>query len=683
MKKHKQFRRERSKNQNSPKKHFEHKKTGQTFSGILSVNARGVGYLRSLDKTKEDIEIQNADLNTALHGDTVSVVLVSKRPQPRPAKNRNGKDNPAGKVVAIERRAKKAFVGIIERQKSEYFLIADDKKMYANIYIPKNAGGKFDLNKLANDKEKVLVKIKSWDKKNPSPEGEIVRTLGRAGEHNTEMESILYEKGFEIGFPDQVEAEAEHLEKTEKPIPSAEIAKRRDFRQITTFTIDPWNAKDFDDAISIRTLPNGNQEIGVHIADVSHYVREKSALDEEALKREFSVYLVDRTIPMLPEVLSNDICSLNPKEEKLTFSAVFEMDARANIISRWFGKTIICSNKRFTYEEAQKTLDAGAGEFYPELKLLDTLAKIMRTEKSLNGAIDFEQDEISFELDPNGKPVKIFRKQRLDTHKLVEEYMLLANKEVAEFIYRAYKKTNSTSPFLYRIHDLPDQDRIKALGIFVKALGYDLPLDKKNGISAKDLQNLFKQIEGRVEENMIKTAAVRSMAKAIYSTKNIGHFGLAFEFYTHFTSPIRRYPDLLVHRLLEKHLKDERLPKSEWIKYEKIATLATEQEIRAAEAERDSKKYKQVEYMQDKVGQTFAGTITGVTEWGIYVEEKETKSEGLVKIRDLGDDYFILDQKNYCVVGEKTKKVFRLGDQVKFKITNTDLERKTIDCLLV
>ncbi|OHA45830.1 MAG: ribonuclease R [Candidatus Taylorbacteria bacterium RIFOXYD2_FULL_36_9] len=645
------------------------KKENKIISGVLSVNARGTGYLKVTDKKGEDIEIQNNNLNTALNGDTVSIIILSSRKNERVS----------GKVLSIEKRAKRTFVGVLEKEGDIYFLLPDDRKMYADIIVSKENV----INKKAEVGKKVLVKIISWSKEQTNPQGEILQILGQAGEHNTEMESILYEKGFEINFPEIVEAEAERLEKMEKPIPQTEIAKRRDFRDTLTFTIDPKDAKDFDDAISLKSLPNGNFEIGVHIADVSHYVREKTALDQEAVKREFSVYLVDRTIPMLPEVLSNDICSLNPGEEKLTFSAVFEMTSNGKIISRWFGKTIIKSDKRFTYELAQESLNNKDGEYHQELKILDDIAKKLRKEKTAHGAIDFEQDEISFELDSLGKPIKIFKKARLDTHKLVEEYMLLANKEVAEFIYKAYKRTNSDSPFIYRIHDLPDSEKILALSIFVKALGYDLPLQKNKNLRAIDLQNLFKQIEGKAEESIIKTAAVRSMAKAIYSTKNIGHFGLAFEFYTHFTSPIRRYPDLLVHRLLEKHLNGEKLSKNEWLKYEKISADATEKEIRAAEAERDSKKYKQIEFMQNKVGQEFLGTITGVTEWGVYVEEKDTRAEGMVKIRDLGSDYYILDQKNYCLIGEKTKKKFSLGDQVKFKIISANVEKRAIDCLLI
>lgn len=638
------------------------------ITGILSVNTRGVGFIKPL-VGEEDIEIQNADLQTALNGDEVEVVLLSSRKGQRPQ----------GKVLAIKNRAKRRFAGVLRKENNNFILSADDKKMYADIIVsPAN------VQKMkAQIGDKVLVQIIQWEKTAKGPQGEIIQVLGRHGEHNAEMQSIVLERGFEIDFPTKVEAEAEHIEKTEKPIPREEIVKRRDFRDTPTFTIDPITAKDFDDAISFKKLGDNLFEIGVHIADVSHYVREKSALDEESLKREFSVYLVDRTIPMLPEVLSNDICSLNPNEERLTFSAVFEMDRNGNISKRWFGKTVIKSTKRFSYEEAQGILDKKSGNYFDELNTLNEIAKKMRATKERNGAIDFEQDEIAFDLDPTGKPLRIYRKQRVDTHKLVEEYMLLANREVAEFIFKAYKKINSDSPFIYRIHDLPNKEKIAQLGIFVKALGHDLKMGKNGEIGAKDFQELFRQIEGRAEESMIKTAAIRSMAKAIYSTKNIGHFGLAFEYYTHFTSPIRRYPDLLVHRLLEKHLTDQKLSKSEWIKYEKIAERATEQEVKAAEAERDSKKYKQIEFMMDKVGQTFSGVISGVTEWGLYVEEAETRSEGMVKIRDLGNDYYNLDKKNYAIVGERTKKKFSLGDKVKFQIVGADLERKTLDLKLL
>lgn len=635
----------------------------KTLTGVISVNSKGVGYFK-VENEKIDVEIQAADLNKALNGDTVVVAIGGKSQRGRPA----------GKVLEIKNRAKRNFAGVLREEKGKLILVPDDKKMYANISITKKMGKVGD---------KVLVKITKWEKGATGPEGEIIKILGKHGEHNAEMLSIVLERGFETEFATAVEAEAEQIEKTEKPIPQSEIAKRKDFRQTATFTIDPKTAKDFDDAISFKKLPNGNFEVGVHIADVSHYVREGTNLDKEALKREFSVYMVDRTVPMLPETLSNDICSLNPNEDRLTFSAVFELDRNGKIFSRWFGKTVINSNKRFTYEDAQETLNKKTGQYFEELNTLNEISKKLRAEKTRHGAIDFEQDEVVFDLDENNKPVRIYKKQRLDTHKLVEEYMLLANKEVAEFIFKAYKRVNSDSPFVYRIHDFPNQEKIAQLAIFVKALGYNLPIDKKNGVTGKDLQDLFRQIEGKDNEGMIKTAAVRSMAKAIYSTKNIGHFGLAFEFYTHFTSPIRRYPDLLVHRLLFKHLNDQKLPKSEWIKYEKISLLATEQEVKAAEAERDSKKYKQIEYMSERIGQTFDGIISGITEWGIYIEEKETRSEGMIKIRDLGNDYFVLDQKNYCLVGEKTKQKFSLGDKVKFKITGADLERKTLDLALV
>lgn len=636
------------------------------ISGTISLNSKGVGFV-STDLFKEDVEIQTAFLNTALNKDEVEVLI-------HPTFSRQKR--PLGEVLKVIKRAKDSFVGILEKENGEFFLVPDDKKMYVDILIHKaNA-------KNAVGGEKALVKIIKWDDPKKTPEGEIVKILGKKGDHNVEMESIVFEKGFEIEFPREVEKEAEETEKNEKKISENEISKRRDFRNTTTFTIDPVDAKDFDDAISLKKLTDDKYEIGVHIADVSHFVKEGTAMNTEARKRGFSVYLVDRTIPMLPEVLSNDICSLNPLEDKLSFSAVFTIDKNGNISDRWFGKTVIKSDKRFSYEEAQATLDAKSGEHFEALNTLNLMAKKLRDEKFKKGAIDFEQDEVKFELDKDGKPLRIYIKQRLDTHKLVEEYMLLANREVAEFIFKANRKMRKDDPFIYRIHDVPDREKISQLSIFLRALGYELEL-KENNLTAKDLQMLFKLIEGKAEESMIKTAAIRSMAKAVYSTKNIGHFGLAFEYYTHFTSPIRRYADLLVHRLLEKHLQDKSIPKHEWNLYEKMAMETTEKEISAAEAERNSKKYKQVEYMKEHLGEVFEGVISGVTEWGLYVEETNTKSDGMVSLRNMTNDFYVLDEKNYAIVGEKTKKRYGLGDKVKVKLLGADLDRRTLDYVFV
>ncbi len=635
--------------------------------GTISLNSKGVGFVAS-DLFKEDVEIQTAFLNTALNKDEVEIML-------HPGLSRQKR--PMGEVLKVIKRAKESFVGMLEAENGEFFLVPDDKKMYVDILIHKNntkgtVGG-----------EKVLARIIKWDDPKKTPEGEIIKILGKKGEHNVEMESIVLEKGFEIEFPYEVEKEAEETEANEKRISENEISKRRDFRDTLTFTIDPVDAKDFDDAISLKKLADDEYEIGVHIADVSHYVKEGTSMNTEARKRGFSVYLVDRTIPMLPEILSNDICSLNPMEEKLSFSAVFTLDKNGNISERWFGKTVIKSDKRFSYEEAQETLDAKSGEHFEALNMLNLIAKKLRDEKFKKGAIDFEQDEVKFELDKDGKPLRIYIKKRLDTHKLVEEFMLLANKEVAEFIFKASKsKKEKHNPFIYRIHDVPDREKIDQLSIFLRALGYELELKEKT-LTAKDLQMLFKLIEGKAEESMIKTAAIRSMTKAVYSTKNIGHFGLAFEYYTHFTSPIRRYADLLVHRLLEKHLQDKSIPKHEWNLYEKMAMETTEKEIAAAEAERNSKKYKQVEYMQDHIGEVFDGVISGVTEWGLYVEEANTKSDGMVSLRNLTDDFYIYDEKNYALVGEKTKKRYGLGDKVKVKLLGADLDRRTLDYVFV
>ncbi len=674
------------------------------IAGTISTTQKGAGYVDDPEALLESVYVAPGSLNTALHRDTVEVRVHEEKIR--------GVQTRVGVVTRVISRAKEMFVGIVSVKGDGVFVIPDDRKMYIAIRIlPQFSAG------LTND-QKVYVKLLPWTDPAVNPTGEIVRVLGQKGNNDVEMESIVLEKGFEVGFPAAVEKEAEQIEKTEKQISAEEIAKRRDMRGVATFTIDPFDAKDFDDAISFRELSKEEAtkagldasasaagatagplyEIGVHIADVSHYVREGMALDKEAVKRGCSVYLVDRTIPMLPEILSNDICSLNPHEDKLSFSAIFVLDDKTRIRSRWFGRTVMNSTHRFTYETAQAVIDgepskavgyssgiqtaasAESGmQYRAELATLDRLAKILQKEKFLNGAIEFEQEEIKFRLDEKGKPIGVYRKERLDTHKLVEEYMLLANREVAKFVFDSIKKKGiRDTGAIYRIHDLPDKEKIMNLSTFVKALGYTLRT-KDGAVTAHDLNHLLEQIENTPHESLIRTATIRSMQKAVYSTKNIGHFGLAFEFYTHFTSPIRRYPDLLVHRVLAKHLANEAFGDREIFVYQHIAETSTDREIDAADAERSSKKLKQVEYMSSFIGKTFAGTISGVAKWGIYVEEKETKSEGMIPIRNLGTDYFNFDEKTYSITGERTKKKFTLGDAITFKVMTADLDKKMLE----
>jgi len=638
----------------------------KTIKGKIKAIRGHTAYFTS-DTDNSIVEIPTRQINTAMAGDKVEIKLFKK--------NKNGFHE--GEVIKVLSRAKNYFVGTILISEKGMTVIPDDRRIKIIVKISPEKGIAL------KNEDKVRIKITKWVAAPGFSEGEIANILGKKGDNSTEMNSIAIDKGFDISFNDKVLDESKNIFDHNKTISKEEIAKRKDLRNTTTFTIDPKTAKDFDDAISFKKLPNGNYEIGVHIADVSHYVTEKSELDKEAYERGCSVYLPDRTIPMLPFELSDNLCSLSEGDEKLAFSAIFEIDPHAKIHTKWFGKTVIKSAKRFTYESAQEILDKKTGEHFEELDILNKIAKILKKEKIQKGAIDFEQEEIAFELDSAGKPIKIYKKQRLDTHKLVEEYMLLANKEVAEYVYKYEKKSGKLFPLPYRIHDLPDKDRIGELAVFVKALGHELIIGKTGSITGKDMQALFEQVDGKAEEALVKTAAIRSMSKAIYSTKNIGHFGLAFEYYAHFTSPIRRYPDLLVHRILYKILSKENIAEKNLAFYEKACSHSTDQEIKASEAERDGRKYKQIEYMLDKVGKTFDGLITGVTEWGIYAEDSETKAEGMIKLSSLGDDFYKLDSKTYSIIGKKNKKVYSLGQKVKIKLVSADLDRRQMDYEIV
>jgi ribonuclease R len=661
-------------------------KQTETFVGPISVSSKGVGYFDIPEEgnlPERTLEVQPENLLRAFPGDIVEVQATGQKVRdPKPGHGPGRATRPGefsrdqGKVVKIVTRHKTQFVGVVRVQDGETFVVPDDKRAYVDIFIGPEDSAK------AEPGDKVLVEITDWDAKNL--QGAVLKVIGKKGENNAEMESIVLERGFRVEFPPEVEREAAELLRTYKDHFEEDVAARRDMRTSTTMTIDPADAKDFDDAISFSDLGSGMYEIGVHIADVSHFVTPGTALDRESEKRGLSVYLVDRTIPMLPEILSNDLCSLNPHEDKYTFSAVFKMDDQAEIHDVWFGRTVIHSDKRFSYEEAQEVLDNKKdGPYQKELLKLREIARVLEKAKFHNGAINFETEEVKFELDAAGKPIRVYRKQRLDTHKLVEEYMLLANKAVAKYIFQSQKESlTKGKQSVYRIHGVPDKERIQNLAEFIKALGFDLK-NKDGAVTSRDIGTMLKEVDGSPQEELIKTATIRSMAKAVYSTKNIGHFGLAFEYYTHFTSPIRRYPDLLVHRFLEREIKGGKIEQNEFEKYERICLASSELEKRAADAERASIKYKQVEYMLERVGQTFDGTISGVTEWGIYIEDKETKCEGMVKIRDLGDDYFSFDEKHYRIKGDKTGKTYTLGDSVRFKVISADMEKRILDYALV
>ncbi|OGC88816.1 ribonuclease R, partial [Candidatus Adlerbacteria bacterium RIFOXYC1_FULL_48_26] len=631
-----------SPNQQVPPKSGEKK----TISGIVQVTRKGTGYMPiSADapkgKSKEDIEIFPEKLNGALNGDTVEVELISVFPRPR------------GRVKKIVQRAKMQFVCTLKKVGDKLMATASDMRFPVSIDVGPSA-------EKAKEGDRVLVKLLSFD--GTTAKGTIMEVIGAAGEHRVEMNAIVLEHGFSTQFPPEVLKEAQDIEKNHAQIIADEVGKRTDFRNKLTFTIDPVDAKDYDDALSIEQLDENTYEIGVHIADVTHFVRPGTALDDEAIRRGTSVYLVDATIPMLPHELSGNVCSLKADEDRLAFSAIFKITKNAEVLERRFEKTIIRSNKRFTYEEAQGLLDAkDTGEFGKPLATLWSIAQIFRKEKEKRGAIDFGDNEVRFTLDENGVPTGVVRKERIDTNLLIEEYMLLANREVAKYVSKlAEKSPEKGLVFLYRIHDDPKDDRIDELATFVRAIGYEFGQKGKKP-TAKDISKLLEQIEGKPEEHLIRTATLRTMAKAIYSTRNIGHFGLAFDYYTHFTSPIRRYPDVLVHRIIMSHLDGHPMTRREFTTLERMCIAASEQEAKAVSAERDSIRYKQVEYLSSRIGQEFDAIISGVTDWGLYVEDKETASEGLVRMRALEGDFFEHRPKEYAVVGQRTQKKYALG----------------------
>jgi len=648
------------------------------YIGTIDATTNGNGYF-ICDELEHDIYIPARNLNKALDKDTVKIYVYNRR---------NSKKE-EGDVVEIIERFKTEFVGVLQLNRNFGFVVPDDSKMYADIFIPqKKLRG-------AEDGVKVLVKITDWPDNSKNPFGKIVEVLGMPGDHDTEIHSILLEYGLPYKFPENVEAEAG---KIPLEITSNEISKRRDMRKDTTFTIDPKDAKDFDDALSFEVLENGNFEIGIHIADVSHYVQENTILEDEAYNRATSVYLVDRVVPMLPEVLSNGVCSLRPNEEKLTFSAVFEMNSKAQIVNEWFGRTVTYSDKRFAYEEAQEIIETKANQISEEISItgesytvepeivsailtLDTLAKKLRKKRLQQGAITFDRVEVKFNLNEKAEPIGVFFKESKDANKLIEEFMLLANRKVAEFIGRS-KGVPSKNTFVYRVHDEPNLDKLEALQTIVSKFGYKNKIDTKDKkTTSSTLNQLLKDVYGSGEANMIETLAVRSMSKAEYTTQNIGHYGLAFDYYSHFTSPIRRYPDVMTHRLLQHYLEGGKSPKAEV--FEEKCKHSSEMEYLASRAERDSIKYMQVKYMADHKDQQFEGVISGVTEWGIYVEILENKCEGMVRIREIKDDYYIYDEKQYALVGQSTKNMYQLGEHVLIKVKHTDLERKHLDFTLL